>query len=759
MRIAFITPEFVSEPFFDGGLANYLHRICLGLTEIGHKPVVIVGANKDEVIEHEGIEVHRVKVRTRWLRWAQRVSQRRLTPAVRWVWQSWKLNQKLRQLHQEQRFDIAQFASYTSTALFCPPSIPSVVRVSSLRSVWDEAYGIPKTITRAIIHYLEVKSFKRADRLIGPSWVMGQAVERATDKKVTLVESPYVQKKEVLDEQPYKDLLGGKQYLLFFGTVGLLKGVRTIGDIILRLLETHPDLFFVFAGKDLGYQGKPMMDYVLNRAGSHRARVFYLGRMPHCQLYPIIEHSQAVILPSRIDNFPNTCLEAMALGSIVVGTKGASFEQLIENGKSGFLCEIDNEQSLLEAVERALALSDDDKQRISNRAKERIDVLRPGFVVNRLLEFYKEVIQENSERLRAQTVQDISIDKQPSPMLLSSAADSSAADKKALSEETAQKQATESVMGTKVTLSIVIACYNCAEWVSQTLESVLAQMRDDWEVIVVDDGSADKSSEIVREYVAQDGRIRLIQQANAGMPAARNKGAKTARGTFICFLDADDLWDRRFIETMVVALEAEPRITGCVCESLLFYENGQERLAPLPVKEKRLIEIDDILTNCGWGVNAAVLRREAFERVGRFDEKFKSSADWDLWLRMLAAGSFLVIRQPLALYRQHSMQTSKNRLRMAHYFKQVTDKFQREHSAVVQRYGRKRYREGIARTLRRHGLAAERAGDLRSALRITLYAWMMAPRKLGHARAAATLYLRIVAGCLVPKPLKRGRER
>lgn len=310
-------------------------------------------------------------------------------------------------------------------------------------------------------------------------------------------------------------------------------------------------------------------------------------------------------------------------------------------------------------------------------------------------------------------------------------------------------------MSDEVTLSIVIPCYNSSRWLSETLQSILAQTRADWEAVVVDDGSTDSSSEIVRSFAARDTRIRLVRQANAGRPAARNKGAQVTRGRFICFLDADDLWDPRYVEIMVRALEGKPKISGCVCESLLFSDTGKSRLGPLPGDGKPLVEVDDILTNSGWGIHAVVIRREAFDRAGRFDEQFKNAEDWDLWLRLLTHSSFLAIRQPLALYRQHSMQTSKNRLRMAHCIKRVAVKFQREHSAVVRRYGRKRYHEGIARTLRRHGLAAERAGDLRSALRITLYAWMMAPHKLGHARAAAMLCLRIIAKYLGPKPLPR----
>jgi len=118
--------------------------------------------------------------------------------------------------------------------------------------------------------------------------------------------------------------------------------------------------------------------------------------MPHASLYPIIDHAEAVVLPSRIDNFPNACIEAMSRGKIVVGTRGASFDQLIEDGVSGLLCEIDDRESLLAAIERALVT--DRADAIGEQARARIDELRPELAGARLIEAYEELIESDSRR-------------------------------------------------------------------------------------------------------------------------------------------------------------------------------------------------------------------------------------------------------------------------------------------------------------------------------------------------------------------------
>ena len=134
------------------------------------------------------------------------------------------------------------------------------------------------------------------------------------------------------------------------------------------------------------------MDHVWTCAGAHRGRVLYLGKMPHAFLDPLISNANLVVLPSRIDNFPNTCLEAMSCERVVIGTRGASFEQLIDDGVNGFLCEIDAPENLLEVMQKAIDLPPESRKKMGEQAAKRIDTLRPETVVRELVDFYQTVI-------------------------------------------------------------------------------------------------------------------------------------------------------------------------------------------------------------------------------------------------------------------------------------------------------------------------------------------------------------------------------
>jgi glycosyltransferase involved in cell wall biosynthesis len=234
---------------------------------------------------------------------------------------------------------------------------------------------------------LERWAISRADQVFSPSHFLAKVVSSSLGIPVEVVQTPFKLERHTYDDLPYIDCMKGKAYLLFFGTISFLKGVSTIAKILRTLLNENPDLHFVFIGKDVGYGGRPMMSCVWDLAGSHRGRVLYLGAMRHEQLFPFLANALAVVLPSRIDNFPNACIEAMAFRKIVIGTTGSSFEELIKDGESGFLCPPDSPEELLSTVRKIIALPVSERIRIGKNAARRIEELHPEVTGRKLVEY------------------------------------------------------------------------------------------------------------------------------------------------------------------------------------------------------------------------------------------------------------------------------------------------------------------------------------------------------------------------------------
>ncbi|HTZ40601.1 MAG TPA: glycosyltransferase family 4 protein [Syntrophales bacterium] len=399
MRIAFATPEYVTEPEFDGGLASYLHRAALSLVKMGHEPVIFVAAQENERFNHRGVEVRRVAKRHAGVRVLNRLTGRRFRKSFQWIEQSWNLRRAIQEAHREEPIHIVQYASYMATGLFRARSIPSVVRISSFEPLWQTAYERrTEGWDERLIVKLEELSLRRADGLYGPSRLLADLVGKALDRPVCVIEPPFHIVADEEDESARLDSLAGRQYLLFFGSIGLLKGAGLIAGIIGEILDRHRDLCFAFVGKDQGFRGQPMMEHIRRQAGPFRDRVRHLGRLEWNKLHPVIRGAYAVVLPSRIDNLPNTCLEAMALGKVVIGSRGGSFEELIEEEVSGFLVDNDDGADLLGTLEEVLQLDDGRIRQIGEAARKKIEEMHPESVMPKLLSFYREHINGRGQR-------------------------------------------------------------------------------------------------------------------------------------------------------------------------------------------------------------------------------------------------------------------------------------------------------------------------------------------------------------------------
>jgi glycosyltransferase involved in cell wall biosynthesis len=311
-----------------------------------------------------------------------------------WLVQVSALRRACAKLHQERPFDILQYASYSATGLLRLKNVPAIVRISSYEPMLQQASAAPASLEHRILGWMEKTAIRRADALFGSSKLVCGVVGKDVGLPVEVIEPPFTVDSSGWDDQPYLDHLDGQKYLLFLGTLGVLKGVPTIAEILKPLLREEPELRFVFIGKETIYNGEPITNYVYMKAGEFADRVLYLGQMRHRQLYPVLSHAAAVVLPSRIDNLPNACIEAMALGRIVIGSRGASFDQLIVDGISGFLCEIDSPQSLYDSIRKALVLSEEDQKSMGELAAQRISELRPEKAVARLIDFYQSVIEQ-----------------------------------------------------------------------------------------------------------------------------------------------------------------------------------------------------------------------------------------------------------------------------------------------------------------------------------------------------------------------------
>lgn len=202
-------------------------------------------------------------------------------------------------------------------------------------------------------------------------------------------------------------------------------------------------------------------------------------------------------------------------------------------------------------------------------------------------------------------------------------------------------------------VSVIIPNYNYGRYLPLAIESVLRQTYPNVEILVVDDGSTDDSKAVLERF---GDRLRLLEQRNQGVSAARNRGIEESRGEMVAFLDADDLWHETKLSHQVSKLD--DRAVGLVYCGLEYIDEGGRRLgAASPTAHGRLLRHLALLTHPGvLGVGStALVHKRSIERTGGFDPRLSTSADWDFARKVACHFSIEVAPEPLVFYRQHGV--------------------------------------------------------------------------------------------------------
>lgn len=199
----------------------------------------------------------------------------------------------------------------------------------------------------------------------------------------------------------------------------------------------------------------------------------------------------------------------------------------------------------------------------------------------------------------------------------------------------------------KAQVSVIIPSYNRGWIIKEAIDSVLAQDYRAFELIVVDDGSTDNTSEILDSYKDD---IKVLFQDNNGVSAARNRGVAASLGRFVAFLDSDDLWLPQKLSTQVAFFNKTP--DALICQTEEFWIRNGIRVNPKKRHKKPSGMIfEPSLALCLVSPSAVMIRRSLFDRVGGFDETLPACEDYDLWLRISCRFPIHLIETPLIIKR------------------------------------------------------------------------------------------------------------
>lgn len=412
MHIVFVTTELATKDFATGGLGTFTANMAEVFYFHGHEVEIIVATSRKTELSLGALPVHNIFVEKNEWDIFDEISK--LYPSENAfssiqnsrgfvdIKKAELVRDKINEINKTNKIDIIHFSNHGSLSLFMDGSIPYVIRISGFINIcFQGANRIGGSLQfdenpLSFRDKLEILTLKKARSSCAPSKLVAGIANKSIGINTVAIDSPFVLDKTEWDYSCFEEQLADKRYVLFYGSLNVLKGIHVVAELIGELLEKHKDILFVLAGKDtecdFGDEKVFASEFVRKNAGKNKNRVVYLGKMSRNSLYPLIEHAEIVTLPSRMDNLPNTMIEAMSLGKIVVATNGASFDEVIRDGENGFLFTPDDACDCLSKIEYAMSLSDEEKKRVSNKAKETTTRFEVERIYGQWADYYTKVI-------------------------------------------------------------------------------------------------------------------------------------------------------------------------------------------------------------------------------------------------------------------------------------------------------------------------------------------------------------------------------
>lgn len=355
-RIALLTPEFPTEIETGGGLSSYLGRLSLTLVRLGHGvEVFTISQYPSGSLDYEGTLVHRVRTpaptvlerslalpRFFW----QRLSVARMLAMRR---EAIALAAALEERHRKNPFDLVQSSDYRLSGMCVSDRSERVhvVRCSSAGRTFEQLQGEESSLDTVWINWSESRWLRNAAHVYAPSHFVADYQRRRLDRGVAVIRPPFFL--EAPARRTFCSRLPSR-YLLHFGNINRRKGSDLVAKALEMAWREAPGLRMVWAGK-LPWGEEFAETYpALAEKQDH---VLWLGALKKPELYSVLKNAVAVVAPSRGDNLPNNVLESLACGTPVIGSNGASIDELVVPGVNGELVPLEDSTALAQAMLRA----------------------------------------------------------------------------------------------------------------------------------------------------------------------------------------------------------------------------------------------------------------------------------------------------------------------------------------------------------------------------------------------------------------------
>jgi glycosyltransferase involved in cell wall biosynthesis len=387
MNICLISKEYPPETGW-GGIGTYTYNLAHGLTELGHEVHVIAQAVEVARDYMDGmVHVHRINPKN--------IQSPYLNRVLHSLIYSFQVSEKIKSIDCE--FDIVEAPEWGAEGFVQSFSkrLPLITRLHTPLFLIKRLYNQKMDNSAKIINFLEKTQTKNICGITSPTVALAKKVSKHWNidlARITVIPNGIDIEKIISIEIKQNSM--DSDYLLYIGRLEQRKGVHILAKALPGVFERNPNLKMVFIGKDMTYGSGTMKEFILDVNREYQENLIFTGFVPDDEKYSLIKYSKFVVLPSLWENFPYTCLESMALGKAIIATKGSGYNEIIEDGQSGFLVEAENSFALQNKIIECL-----DSEGKILQAEQRIEKKVKDFDIRKIsiqmCRYYEQILNNN----------------------------------------------------------------------------------------------------------------------------------------------------------------------------------------------------------------------------------------------------------------------------------------------------------------------------------------------------------------------------
>ena len=334
-----------------GGQASYLQNIASLIRKENHKVSVYVISNKIFNFNENGIKIRYFgfKIKIPYLK--------RISDFINYISLSFHLNFAIYSENKRKKFDIIQYPSFLNFGafLFLPKYSKKICRISGVTKIWRKCNKQDTNLLHSLSDYLEKKRVQIADKVYAPSKIISKKASLVYSKKIYTINSPFIK----INTKNFKNIKKStkEKSIIFVGTLNRVKGFDLLVDAFLKIFQEHKDVSLIISGRNETLENNiNSINYLFRKCNKYKSRIRYMGVLPKTKIFNLYNISEAVVIPSRLDNYPNVMIESILFKKPIIGFLNSSLEEVIRDKENGFLANKKNSINLYNKLEEFLRI-------------------------------------------------------------------------------------------------------------------------------------------------------------------------------------------------------------------------------------------------------------------------------------------------------------------------------------------------------------------------------------------------------------------